>query len=755
MLRSGRWQRVRVPALVRYLLHFCLMFRRLSNRESKPLSEYARYFSLMQCRPALPLEGLRPGVDNIRYDVVLSAKFVDLARLFIARVLVRHSNMADLAVEDRVQTSRPPSLMPRTNGGSATRPAEPLDFKAALVQLLVGALERAKDEQNPSVDLLARVAVVKMLRLEMGAQFTALVDRCRSRLAHYDGPHVDTARRIEARDRFARLQAGKKNLLRRCGEELYQVLREADRESLSRTRRAIFGELPPEPYEILLNRLLFTENGQDDFITAEHYCMMGHYERDSDKPSRIRDVAIDLLRELTGVSDRETLVAMSCAPENAQELVAGGVPDLEGPKGEAQQQVLEAWHKMLEREDALKLVLASYATAPLLAVYGSQLNPQQLKNGLVDKRERYRIQELMAEHGLDAQPFVEAANRVNRANSAEQVKVSGRFLLDLFRFVRDLKRFEVLNAAAENVNLIRNDRLRELSSVNGTLYEFLLEDERERGEKRVLSHVIIKADVRDSTALTQGLVDRGLNPASFFSLNFYDPITKLLPKYGASKVFIEGDAVILAILEHAGQPRLAVGRACVLACEMLEIVRAYNDRLREAGLPRLELGIGISYDDGAPLYLMDGGNRIMISKALNESDRLSSNSKGSRSKLRPPAGFKVHAAQIEGSEELVRFNIDGICMNAAGMRKLQEEIAVAEVRDTGTMSRSASRLFSGVVPLGQGTFREVAVREGRFARLDAATGAMLGWSETPYYEVRSMQQPAERQEDRKLAAVSI
>ena len=217
-------------------------------------------------------------------------------------------------------------------------------------------------------------------------------------------------------------------------------MREAERESLAKTRRAIFGELPSEPYEILLNRLLFTENGQDDFITAEHYCMMGHYERDTDRPSRMRDAAIDLLRELTGVSDRDTLLAMSCAPENAQELVAGGVPDPEYPKGEAQQQVLDAWHKMLEREDALKSILASYATAPLLAAYGSQLNPQQLKNGLIDRRERYRIQELMAEHGLDAQPFVEAAHRVNRAGHAEQVKTSGRFLLDLFRFGRDLKR---------------------------------------------------------------------------------------------------------------------------------------------------------------------------------------------------------------------------------------------------------------------------------------------------------------------------
>jgi len=38
-----------------------------------------------------------------------------------------------------------------------------------------------------------------------------------------------------------------------------------------------------------------------------------------------------------------------------------------------------------------------------------------------------------------------------------------------------------------------------------------------------------------------------MNPASYFSLNFYEPLTKILPRYGAEKVFIEGDAVILSI----------------------------------------------------------------------------------------------------------------------------------------------------------------------------------------------------------------
>ena len=45
--------------------------------------------------------------------------------------------------------------------------------------------------------------------------------------------------------------------------------------------------------------------------------------------------------------------------------------------------------------------------------------------------------------------------------------------------------------------------------------------------ERVLRHVVLKADVRDSTRLTRTMMDKGLNPASYFSLNFYDPVNKL------------------------------------------------------------------------------------------------------------------------------------------------------------------------------------------------------------------------------------
>src|ERR1700692_4023384 len=108
-----------------------------------------------------------------------------------------------------------------------------------------------------------------------------------------------------------------------------------------------------------------------------------------------------------------------------------------------------------------------------------------------------------------------------------------------FHYHRDLRRLEVTNAALDSVNLVGSERLQELSRVNGTLYEFLLPEEQgQTHTEKVLRHVGVKGDVRDSTRLTRTMMEKGLNPASYFSLNFYDPVNKLLDKYGAQKVFL-------------------------------------------------------------------------------------------------------------------------------------------------------------------------------------------------------------------------
>src|SRR5215470_16873598 len=101
--------------------------------------------------------------------------------------------------------------------------------------------------------------------------------------------------------------------------------------------------------------------------------------------------------------------------------------------------------------------------------------------------------------------------------------------------------------------------------MNNWLYECVLPEEARPAQDTVISHVIIKTDVRSSTRMTQELLSRGLNPASHFSLNLHEPIKKLLDRYAAKKVFIEGDAIILAIFETESSVTYArpVAKACI------------------------------------------------------------------------------------------------------------------------------------------------------------------------------------------------
>jgi class 3 adenylate cyclase len=342
-----------------------------------------------------------------------------------------------------------------------------------------------------------------------------------------------------------------------------------------------------------------------------------------------------------------------------------------------------------------------------------------------------------------------AVAKVASCRGAERAKVAARFLGDFFHYHRDLRRLEILNAALDSVNLVPNERLQELSRVNGTLYEFLLPEEKQQVDSdRVLRHVVLKADVRDSTRLTRTMMEKGMNPASYFSLNFYDPVNKLLEKYGARKLFLEGDAIILAILEREGEPGLAVSRMCVLAREIIEIVRGYNELMQRAGMPQLELGLGITLQESAPLYLMDGEHQIMISEALNESDRLSSCNKRARKFMEPQAGpFHVYAFQAEelnddGNPEdvILSFNLGGIRMNEAAYRKLQQEITLEPLKVRLPASLASSdkgeyKLFSAMVPVDRDIFRKIVVRESRIPRIDPADFSVKGWTERLYYEV--------------------
>src|SRR5215469_9158291 len=196
------------------------------------IAAFARQLTLTSYEPSLALEGLVPGIDNVRHDVFLSPKFTDAGRVHIFKLIARHGNVEELAAEE------PPAriagrLAPRIAARHA-HPAKAFDhneFRRLLVELHVSVVNRAKAENNVALDLLFRLAVLKFQRAELLNQYNLVLERCRARIKQFEGPrHSSAPKTMEMRERFARFQINKKAILRRAGQDLFFILREAEKE---------------------------------------------------------------------------------------------------------------------------------------------------------------------------------------------------------------------------------------------------------------------------------------------------------------------------------------------------------------------------------------------------------------------------------------------------------------------------------------------------------------------------------------------
>jgi hypothetical protein len=779
------------------------------------------------------LSSLTVGVDNIHYDVYLSPRFVEFIRKYLLDLVRQTVNISLVYGNDRKQSGTP----------------EHAAFRKILIDILQASLTRAKFQQSIETDLLHQLALLKHITAELGNQFSSLLIECkewiRSRgelFEHSEQAHV-------MRSKIAEIQADKKNIYRVVGETLCRVWHDVEEGTLSKSRRALFGEDFHEAYDLLQNRFLFVDGGNDDHLFLEHYVLMGNFVNDPDRFEIFDGLLLDFVRDLilTGDSSEDFSKArknherlleqarllrseMAHVEEEQEELTSrsgeggegfpwlfkrkGTSPESHGEranlheksfsletklvelgaqidaakqrmnflteeyrsrlgdylnqpenarrlfdaqaaggKGEAspatRTQLLQEWVHRLEERDLLFHVLASYELRKIYADYCPPVHLQALKKALVNRDEAKRVEAILEQfpaRKISMKRLDDASRSIRRSTPDEQSSTGLQFAKDLMRFRRDRRNYQQVTAWMERINLVRSERARELSRANNSLYEFLHPDEGRPAEDPVINHTVIKADVRGSTGITKDLLARGMNPASHISMSLHEPVKRMLERYGAATVFIEGDAIILAIYETESTRATTrgVARACVLAREILAVTQSYNQRASGSGLPALELGVGVAFQDSAPSLWTDGDSKIMISRALNLSDRLSSSSKiAKRLFQKNPAPFNVYLLQTlmedaeadEGEELLVRYNRNGIEINEEGFNKLNAEIALAPMGGNFPMPWGKERvqLFFGEVPLGD-SLEPIVIRKGFVRQL--LPGAKIGaQGNRAYYEV--------------------
>ncbi len=799
----------------------------MANSILTPSTTAAAGMELKSYNTTIPMGSLAIGVDNIHHDVFLSPRFVQASREYLFDLIRQHTKGSYVAGTEL----------------RAVRGPDHTAFRKQLTDFMQSAVTQAKFHKNIEIDLLFRLSLLKFLTLEIGNQFANLIlegkEWVRQRGEHFE--RSQEAHVIKAK--LSELQSSRRRVVRAVGQQVSQMVVDAEENVVCKSRRALFGEDFSPLYELLKNRLIFLDGGKDDRFFLENYILLGNYVRDPDRFEVMDALFHEFLREAgLNLSEdpsyaeanqvhgalleqaqtmRNEVANLEEQRENLRKrldrgaflnkfLNSSGGADLKaslndvelrlkrqeykleelGPQIDAAKQRIDFLAKdhkgriddylnepenaqrlfdpmfseanrslrakmltrlleRLEQQEILYHVLASYEIRSIAQEYSPPVHLQQLRKALVFKEEMKRVEDVLKQvpaRKLSLKPVEDLSRKIRRYSREEMQAFVLRFAVDFLRLRRELRDADHLTACMERINLVTTEQARELSRLNNRLYECVLQDEAKPQQDQVVSHVIIKADVRGSTKMTQDLLSRGLSPASHFSLNLHEPVKKLLDRYNAKKVFIEGDAVILAIFETESNLAYAraVAKACILSRQILVVCNSYNDGAASSNLPALELGVGVAFQGSAPTYWADGDSRIMISKALNLSDRLSGCAKLAKRLL---GAQKTHfsvfqflnamegASAEELDEFLVRFNMNGIELNEEGFQKLSEEISLDSIETKLDMpwGKENVALYFGEVPLGDSV--ELLVLRKGLARQLLPDGKIGMPSSHPYYEV--------------------
>ena len=525
----------------------------LPGIESLPVKPYVFNYSL---------DKLTLGVDNVHYDVHLSPLFLKTTARTLFHLIAAQSKTESLLDIEKKQDWK----------------TERDEFKRLCSDVLVSGINRAKSEREIQIDFLAQTAVAKFLFEEIRHQFEILADRLvqllrKSELARQQD--IDLTIRLKAV--VSRINQERNAIIRRVSGEIFDWFMAVQTRELKEMREANFGGASILPKDILANPILHSEQPLDDFFMIKEYVLLGHRLEDPDR----YEVVLACIRELLETAlphrtdpgkkagdasprpGRHRFDELIMQAENMDilfncfrtedRLKSGRSKSLRRQdrlnlkqQCRIQKKLLDHFFRKFSKSGLIKKIAASYEMQPLYLEYCPPLAPQQVSQFLTSRRNRNNIlrqlqrAEAFYDKTFSLQPLRKKQRVLSRIGSRQKKKFLIRFLRNFARYHRDLENYKRFSRAIDTVNLATQDKIIQLSRANYTLYEFLLPQETVLEEKPIINHVILKADVRGSTDITYQMRQRGLNPASYFSLNLFDPITYVLSEYGAGKVFYRG-----------------------------------------------------------------------------------------------------------------------------------------------------------------------------------------------------------------------
>jgi len=720
---------------------------------------------------------MKKGIDNYHVDVKISSRFNAALKKLITSLL------------DEATSS--PAGKPVNN----FREFDAL--KSAYLDIMTGLIHRIKTDLSINEIHLLESALVKQVLELVRAQLDELINSERTRANAFRERGSTEA--LDANHRSVSLQRNYDSILFKVNQQIFTEMRRIDARHSAPLREKFLSTPDNDAVDALFSPMLLTSNLSTPTLLIEQYRLwdtQGGERADmafnklnleleqlleKELPEfpmlnlRIEQEAgaPELFDSLGGLLQTQKFMGLAVNqkalireefcwfdnPDNVRELFsAEHYPAL--LLAARKQEGFRAWWSMRKQtrrfkktlQHTAKLMRQTGLLKPLIAsqqvakIWNSSLAERldakflcQYFSGQITIRkllERCASKKPLSEQQV--KQLVKAAEEVDRQARSDAVQHAFLILEDVSRFRQHLKQYRFAHRLFNRLRILKHAEEINLSKQSGSLYTLLTANEREDNDARIAHHAILKAHVRGSTTVTEELQNRGLNPASHFSLRFFSPVNQMLPTYSATKVSIDGDAVILSFLEYEQMPQqwFCVARACGLALEMLNIIHASNRYSEQMDLPPLELGIGICYVPTPPRFLYDNDEPIMISAAIGTADRLSSCASNLRTKI-ATSPFNVDvfspAEGMEGGEKLIH-NMNGILLDNIAFEKLQAEISLKQlqlfVNDKSTI------LYIGKFPDNEGKSHDLVIREGHIGMWPENT-AEASLTKHCYYEVVS------------------
>lgn len=709
-------------------------------------------------RTPLPIEvglrGLQRGLDNYHIDVQLSSAFT-----------LQVATVADEQVSRAVSGKR-----------LLTGNSEPLDdLRARYLDLMSATLHRCKTDLSPEALLVLQFAPVKYVIEQVREKLDAVVARLEETLAQQQ--YSGSRSLLTTQAQFAHFRRNRNEYQYRICRILFRQLHRVEVNQLRDLREQFLGHQLRESVNILFNPMVSAPRPDEPSLLMDTYTLwVGGAEGFSQATQSIEQLVREVFAEQNtppfrqeeegeaeiydefgglfasqsfigrAVDQRDTVTESFSwldlpgnlevlFDQSAHEEMADRVKESDGYRqwwalrGELKKlaKTGETLCEALGGQPTLKRLAAGRLMRERWSVRMSQLLEIEDAAAYAADADRKKILSKIDRSQEGAGKLVEfleelAETAEEQHNKAED-ELTLALLTDYSRFRLHLRYFRIAHRLFNRITVRTDPEKIESLAAAGSLYQMFGTEETLAGdgeEPQIVHHTIVKADVRGPTTVTGELLARGLNPASYFSERFFGPITALLEDYGAHKVFIEGDAVILSLYEHDRFPDqwFGVARACGVARAMLEVVNAKNAHSRQMDLPLLEIGIGIAYLDERPLFLRDESNPIMISPAIGDADRLSSCSWRLRQAVEG-GSFNVEVYEIaeedlargEKGQTLARYNVGGVLLDKAAFRKLMAEMAMKKL--TLRINERPETLLVGKYPDTKGKERDLVIREGR------------------------------------------